>query len=61
MEKTEEKSRLTVDLFLSSDDSAELRWALLMLLSKDSIDLSVKLFYNRMFIEQDIAQLIKDQ
>ena len=61
MEKTEEKSRLTVDLFLSSDDSAELRWALLMLLSKVSIDLSVRLYYNRMFIEQDIAQLIKDQ
>lgn len=49
MEKTEEKSRLTVDLFLSSDDSAEFRWALLMLLSKDSIIYLLD-YYNRKFI-----------
>jgi hypothetical protein len=49
MEKTEEKSRLTVDLFLSSEDSAEFRCALLMLLSKDSIIYLLD-YYNRKFI-----------
>lgn len=37
MEKTEEKRRLTVDLFLSSEDSAELRCALLMDCRMDSM------------------------
>jgi hypothetical protein len=58
MEKTEEKSRLTVDLFLSSEDSAEFRCALLMLLSKDSIIYLLD-YYNRKFISSRYPILFK--
>lgn len=43
MEKTEEKRRLTVERFLSSEESAEFKCPLLMVTSNDSIDLAVRL------------------
>jgi hypothetical protein len=57
IENTDEKSRLTVDLFLSSDDSAEFRCALLMLRRRESIDYLLD-YYNRNFIKTKIWRTI---